>query len=374
MAKNHGFLLRWPVTLVAIAVLAGISVMPAAAQDDSGAVYVLTNQAANAVMVYARAADGALSFARSFSTGGKGAGTGADPLGSQGSLVLGRWHRLLFAVNPGSNDITVFEVEGRGLELRRLDQEPSGGTMPVSIAAHGSLVYVLNAGGAPNIQGFFIDPLGGRLVHLPGSRRVLPGGASSSAAEVAFSPHGDVLMVTEKGTNKIDTWTVNDDGFAENGKVTDSSGATPFGFAFTRGDFAIVSEAGPGALSSYEVDNDGTLEPETASLGDTQKAVCWVVTTRNGSYAFGANTASGSISSYLVSREGFLTLLNPVAASTGEGTAPIDMALSEDSHFLYVRVAVKGALDGFRVESDGSLTPVTSAKGVPAGAQGIAAR
>ncbi len=362
------------VALVAIAVLAGFSPKVALAQDSPGEVYVLTNQTANSVMVYARAADGTLSSSGNFSTGGMGMGTGPDPLGSQGSLVLGRWHRLLFAVNAGSNDVSVFVVEGQGLQLRLLDREPSGGTMPASIAVHGRLVYVLNAGGTPNIQGFIIEPFGGHLVHLPGSLRMLPGGTSSSAAEVAFSPDGDVLMVTEKGTNNVDTWNVNDDGYAENGMTTNSSGAVPFGFIFARRDFAIVSEAGPSALSSYEVDEDGTLELQTASLGDTQKANCWVIVTKNGRYAFTTNTASGTISSYFISKDGFLNLLNPTAGTTGAGTAPIDVAMSNNSHFLYVREAIKGMVDAFRVENDGSLTPVGSASGVPAGAQGLAAR
>jgi 6-phosphogluconolactonase len=279
--------------------------------------------------------------------------------------------RLLFAVNAGSNDISVFAVEGLGLRL--LDRASSGGQMPVSVAIHDRLVYVVNAGGTPNIQGFFVEPFSGHLIHLPGSHRTLPGGASSSPGEVAFSPDGDVLMVTEKGTNKIDTWTVNDDGFAESGTTTDSSGATPFGFTFVH-NFAIVTEAGPSALSSYEVDDNGRLELLTGSLGDTQKANCWVVATRNGRYAYTTNTGSGTISSYLVLRDGRLNLLDTIAGNTGAGTAPIDMALSNNSHFLYVREATKGMVDGFRVESDGSLRPVGSAGGVPAGAQGVAAR
>jgi len=355
-----------------MAVLLGASADLALAEDSPGAVYVLTNQpSGNSVMGYARGADGTLSFSGSFSTGGTGAGTGGDPLGSQGSLVLGRWHRLLFAVNAGSNDISVFAVEGLGLRL--LDRASSGGQMPVSVTVHDRLVYVVNAGGTPNIQGFFVEPFSGHLIHLPGSHRTLPGGASSSPGEVAFSPDGDVLMVTEKGTNKIDTWTVNDDGFAESGATTDSSGATPFGFTFVH-NFAIVTEAGPSALSSYEVDDNGRLELLTGSLGDTQKANCWVVATRNGRYAYTTNTGSGTISSYLVLRDGRLNLLDTIAGNTGAGTAPIDMALSNNSHFLYVREATKGMVDGFRVESDGSLRPVGSAGGVPAGAQGVAAR
>lgn len=371
MNKDQAIIMRSAVSLLAIALLVGISPKAAVAQDSPGAVYVLTNQNINSVMVYARAGDGTLSLSGSFSTGGMGAGTGGDPLGSQNSLVLGRSH-LLFAVNAGSNDVSVFQIDG--LQLQLVDREPSGGTMPVSIAVHGNLVYVLNAGGTPNIQGFVIDPFVGRLVHLRGSKRTLAGGIGSAPAQVSFSPDGEVLMVTEKATNLIDTWTVDDDGFAEHRQTSTSSGATPFGFAFARRNFAIVSEAGPSALSSYEIDEDGRLELETATLTDGQKANCWVVVTKNQRFAFTTNTGSGNISSYVVLHDGSLTLLNAVAASTGTGTAPIDMALSDDSHFLYIREATKGMVDGFRVESEGSLTPITSAGGLPAGAQGVAAR
>jgi 6-phosphogluconolactonase (cycloisomerase 2 family) len=288
--------------------------------------------------------------------------------------VLGRWRLLLFAVNAGSNDVSVFAVEGRrGLQLRLLDRQSSGGTMPVSVAVHGNLVYVLNAGGTPNVQGFLINPCG-NLVPLAGSAQPLPGGAGSAPAQVSFSPDGDTLVVTEKNTNQIDTWTVDDEGFAHNPTVTKSNGATPFGFAFAHRDFAIVSEAGPSALSSYAVDDDAQLRLLTGTLPDGQKANCWVVVTKNQHYAYTTNTGSGNISSYLILGDGSLALLNPVAGNTGTGTAPIDMALSNDSRLLYVREATKGVVDGFRVESDGSLTAVTSVPGVPAGAQGIAAR
>jgi 6-phosphogluconolactonase len=349
-----------------------VSITPtAAAQGDSGAVYVLTNQHANSVLVYARADDGALTLSGSFLTGGMGAGTGGDPLGSQGSLVLGSMHQLLFAVNAGSNDVSVFRVSGLSLQL--MDRVLSGGTMPVSLAVKGSLLYVLNAGGTPNIQGFLVNPCG-HLVHLAGSGRPLAGGAGSAPAQVSFTPDGDVLMVTEKNTNQIDTWTVDDEGFAQDRTVTNSSGGTPFGFAFADRDFAIVSEAEPSALSSYAVGDDGHLILITGTLSDGQKANCWVVVTKNRRYALTTNTGSGNISSYLVSQDGSLTLLDAVAANTGTGTAPIDMALSDDSRFLYVREATKGVVDGFRVESNGNLIPVNSAPGVPAGAQGVAAR
>ena len=130
---------------------------PSFAQGPSGAVYVLTNQSPhNSVMVFLRAPDGTLTFSDSFRTGGAGGGTGADPLGSQGALVLDPSQRLLFAVNSGSNEVSEFAVVGSKLLL--IDKVPSGGQMPVSIAVFGAIVYVLNAGGTPNITGFSIDP------------------------------------------------------------------------------------------------------------------------------------------------------------------------------------------------------------------------
>jgi 6-phosphogluconolactonase (cycloisomerase 2 family) len=370
--KDRTVILRYAVAFLVIIMFVGISASAAAAEDDPGAVYVLTNQAVNSVLVFSRAADGTLSFSGNFATGGSGGGTGVDPLGSQGSLVLGLWHRRLFAVNAGSSDVSVFAVDG--LNLRLLDRVGSGGVMPVSVAVHENLLYVVNAGGTPNIQGFFVEPSSGHLTPIPGSSRALPGGATASPGQIGISPDRDVLLVTEKGTNQIDTWTLTDEGLAVNGKVTTSNGAVPFGFTFLRRDVALVTEAGPSALSSYEASDDGTLQLITGTVPDTQKANCWVVATKNNRYAYVTNTGSGTISSYLISPDGSLRLLNATAAVTGPGTAPIDFALSNDSHFLFVRLGTKGTVAGFRAESDGSLTPVGSMNGVPAGAQGLAAR
>jgi len=111
--KSRTVILRYAVAILVIAAFVGVSASRAPAQGDPGAVYVLTNQTANSVLVFARAADGTLSFSGNFSTGGAGAGSGVDPLGSQGSLVLGIGHQRLFAVNAGSNDVSVFAVDGR---------------------------------------------------------------------------------------------------------------------------------------------------------------------------------------------------------------------------------------------------------------------
>jgi 6-phosphogluconolactonase len=363
----------------AAAALALLALAPQAgrAQSGGGAVYVLTNQVSgNSVMVYHRDAKGALTFVNTFATGGKGAGSGADPLGSQGSLVLSEDERLLFAVNAGSNSVSVFAVSGDQLQL--LNTAASGGVMPVSMAVKHDVVYVVNAGGTPNISGFVINPFNNSLVPLPGSSQNLPGGASASPAQISFTPDGGLLMVTEKGTSLIDTFVLHL-GIAQPGTSFPSNGTEPFGFAFGLDNEAVVSDVagGPGgtsALTSYDVAETGNLTVITPAIGDTEEATCWVVVTQNGKFAYTANAGSSTISSYTVSPDGNLTLLNPAAAAFAGGGVPLDMALSTLGRFLFVRVFNSGTIASFRVEADGSLTPLGVASGVPAGSQGIAAR
>lgn len=345
------------------------------AAGRTGDVYVLTNQpTGNSVMTYHRDAQGMLSFVATVASGGVGTGTGGDPLGSQNPLILSCDHRLLFVVNAGSDSISVFGVKGDGLML--LQTVASGGTMPVSLAVQGDLLYALNAGGTPNISGFWINPRNNNLMPLMGSTQVLPGGAASAGAQISFSPDGGVLVVTEKGTNMIDTFVLNQNGVAQPGMSTTSNGATPFGFDFGHNNVAIVSDAaggpdGTSALTSYKVDDDGMLNVITPALGDTQFAACWVVVPESGKYAYTSNSASNTISSYSVSGGGDLMLMNATAASAN---APVDMALSANSQFLYTRNAGDSTISGFRIGGNGSLTMVTSASGLPAGAAGIAAR
>ena len=362
--------------IVAAAVLLAGSAQNGLAEGRDGNVYVMTNQSGgNAVIVYHRDSSGALTYAGAFATGGNGMGAGADPLGSQDSLVLSEDERLLLAVNAGSNSVSVLATSGDQLNL--LNTVSSGGVTPVSVAVRHDLVYVLNAGGTPNINGFRIDSKTNSLVSVAGSTRDLPGGVASGPAEVSFSPEGDVLVVTEKGTNSIDTFVL-EDGLPGPGVAHPSTGATPFGFAFGHDDVSVVSDAGHGpgtaAVSSYAVGEDGSVNAVTPSLADNQTAACWLVVPRNGRFAYTANAGSTTISSYAVSESGKLTLLQMAAATIGTGSTPTDMAVTGNGRFLYIRNGGNGTVSGFRIEHDGGLTPITTASGIPSGSQGIAAR
>jgi 6-phosphogluconolactonase (cycloisomerase 2 family) len=345
-----------------------------AAEDGPGAVYVMSNApAGNAVLVFNRAANGALTAAGSYATGGTGTGGG---LGSQGALVLSENHQWLLAVNAGSNSVSVFVVRPDGLRL--VSTAPSGGILPTSLTMHNHQVFVLNAGGTGNITGFELGS-NGQLLRLAGWTRGLSNGGVGAApgpAQVAFNPDGRVLVVTEKSTNLIDTYTVDLNGQPSAAVTHPSSGVTPFGFGFDRQDTLIVSEAFGGApngsaVSSYRLHGDN-LQVVSASVPTHQTSACWIVVTGNGKYTYTTDAASGAISGYAIADDGSLTLLNADGQTAFVGGSVADMALSQDSQYLTVFAGGIHQIVTFKVGSDGSLASLGGVS-IPAGAAGIAA-
>lgn len=381
MQRGRGiifFLCAW--VLLAGAGLANASDDADDGPDDDrrgavGAVYTMSNVATgNSVLQFNRAADGTLTAAGSFATGGLGAGRG---LGNQNALVLNKDRRWLFAVNAGSNEISVFAVKQSGLEL--VDKVASGGTRPVSLTVDDNLLYVLNAGGTDNITGFTIGRRG-KLSPLPGSTRLLSG-TGTAPAQVQFNPKGNVLVVTEKATNLIDTYTVGDDGLATGPFIHASAGVTPFGFAFDRRGRLLVADAAGGAtgassVSSYRVSGNGNIQAINPTVATTETAACWVVVSNDGRFAYTTNAGSGSLSGYRIAQDGSLTLRDADGRTgdTGAGSAPLDMSLSRDGRYLYTLNSGHGAIGAFAVGTDGALVAIPGIGGLPVGANGLAAR
>ncbi len=370
------------VTLAAVVAgsLLGAAAPAAADSGSRNAIYVSTNDAAgNAIASYERADDGTLTAGAVVPTGGRGTGAG---LGSQGSVVLGKNGRWLLTVNAGSNEISVFQVSRKGLRLT--GKIGSGGQNPTSVTLHDERVYVLNAGGptnAGNISGFELGD-NGELSPLAGSTQPLSNqgvGASTAPAQIQFTPEGESLVVTERATNKIVIYPVNDSGIAGAGVAYASAGATPFGFTFDKREHLLVSEAFGGApnasaLSSYDLPEDGQLTTLSPSAATQQTAACWAVATKNGKYAYVTNTGSGSVSGYRIDRHGNLSLLKANGVSGITGAGPIDMGLSSNSRFLYTLNARADSISVFRVEENGELWPVQEVSGVPVNAAGLASR
>lgn len=365
--------------LIALAFVASTEAGRAQIQEPgnrgvAGVVYTASNAAeGNAVLVFLRLADGQLQPVGSVPTEGLGTGAG---LGNQGGLVFSRDERFLLVVNAGSNSVSVFDAQDRNLRL--VDVEPTGGQHPVSVTEHRGVVYVLNEG-SDNINGFRLGREG-QLEPIAGSTRLLSG-SGTDAAQIEFSPDGDVLVVTERATNTIVTFQVDRDGVAGTAQFHQSSGVTPFGFAFGKRDQLIVSEAFGGApdgsaASSYELDRSGALTTVSGSVPTTETSACWVAITPSGRFAYTTNGVSGSISGYAIAFDGQIELLDDHGRTgvTGDGSGPNDVAISSDGQFLYSLNRGSSSIGAFRISADGSLTPLPFTGGLPATANGLAAR
>jgi hypothetical protein len=342
--------------------------------SGGGAVFALSdNTAGNTVAAFHRASNGVLTPAGNYATGGLGGvlpTSVVDHTASQGALAYDQARGLLIAVNPGSNTISVFHVNGDQLKLSQV--LPSGGDFPVSVTVHGDQAYVLNTQGGGSLYGYRIT--GGRLAPIPGSYRGLGLGTTATTAfgndpgEVTFTPNGTQVLVTTKGsTSAVDVFAVEPGGrLSASPTVNSLPGASPYAATFDQAGQVAIAEGGPNAIATFTVSRNGKLTQLDAK--DTgQMATCWVV--EAGQYLYTSNAASGSLSGYHVGWSGALTALGNTKTDAGT----VDAA-SAQGRFVYVQTGAAGIVDEFAVGSGGALTSIGSVT-VPGGAggEGIAA-
>jgi 6-phosphogluconolactonase len=333
----------------------------------------------NEVIVFRSQPEGTLLPAGRYRTDGFGTGVdiGAEgAVDSQGSVALSDDGRFLFAVNAGSNDISSFAVANGGLRL--VGKASSRGPGPVSLALRGDLLYVANKFGRGGIAGFRMDP-DGELRPLQGSARPLSA-EGAAPAQLSFTPDGRFLVLTELATDRIVTYRIDGNGRPGAPRSTPSSGLTPFGFAFDVEGRLVVSEAfrnepDASALSSYRITSTGSVVAISASVPTTETSACWVATTPDGQYTYTSNSLSGSISGYRIEPDGTLELLDSDGRTgvTGEGSHPIDMAISGDGSYLYVLNGGSQTVGVFEVQLGGGLKQLPYVGGVPTGSVGLVA-
>ena len=324
------------------------------------AVFVQTNDTSgNQIVAYQQSGRGGLREVGRTDTGGRGlalGGAAVDDLASQGGLAYDQSDGLLVGVNGGSGTISVFHTFGTWVGFRRVVS--SGGTIPVSVAVRGNLIYVLNAGGAGEVQGFYADT----LTPIPGSARSLgltPGLTPqflNTPGQIGFTPNGRQLVVTTKANGSdIDVFNVTIFGGLSGGPTVNSSATpVPFGFTFDRSGDLVVTEAGTSAVTTYAVNDNGRVI-ERGSVTDGLAALCWVANAGN-RFFYGSNAGSATVSSYTIGAQGQPAEVGTTATDAG----PIDLAAAPDGSALFVETGGSDLVDSFLVAPDGSLIPTGS--------------
>ena len=351
-----------------VALLAGCDSNGSSNSNAAPAVFTLSDAAGpNEVLMFTPGSDGALTAAGTFATQGTGSdgdlGAATDP------IVISPDRRYLYAVNRGSDDVTVFEITAGGLQF--LERVPAGGAGPVSLAINDGLVYVLNTGrgAAPGNVAAFERLRTGRLRAI--TTAALPAGVAGPP-QIGFSPNGRTAIVTDRPSNVLVAYPVGRDGAPGTPVVNASAGVTPFGFDFDASGRLFVSNAnapsGPVAdgssVTSYRLSGTATSTVQ-AEAATTETAACWLRTV--GSRFYVTNTGSGTISGFDVRSNGTVQILDADGVTATTGANPRDLNVS--GSFLYAQS--DSGLDGFRIANDGSLTPVGTAA-LPATARGVA--
>jgi 6-phosphogluconolactonase (cycloisomerase 2 family) len=303
-------------------------------------VYVETNDITpgqNAVLGYARAADGSLTPlpGSPFPTGGTGVGNPTQGLGPDDSdqeMVATADHTRLFAVNAGSNTIAVLDIHGDGtLSAVAGSPFPSGGIAPVSVGLSGTFLYVVNqdedpaqdaAAGAPDYTAFTVVS-DGALAAIPGS--TVSAGVSPSVALV--SADGKLLF----GADFL--------------APLKSVPPQPPLRAFAIGPDGKLTAAPGTPMAIPEVDGGsppGTPVALGLALHPTQKVLYVDFTQRSQVGVYTYDGATGA--------------LTYVTAANLSGPAPCWVRVSPDGNFLYV---VDTANDSVSVlDASNALAPV----------------
>ncbi len=387
--------------------LAGLATVSIHVYAAERSIYVMTNDyQKNEIVRFQTGNQGALlSEQTRYDTGGLGSGPGvipdgaADPLGSQGSVTADQQHRLLFAVNAGSNQLSVFQIADNG-ELTLAQTIASGGEFPVSQFVSGSLVYVLNAGSDGDITVFEIGENGKlsqkmdwtRSLHL-GNRN--PPLIAKGPAQVQVSPDGKFLVVTVRevakpgfyagGLGKILVFPLNEEGKPADVAVDNTTnGAGPYAFNFDSHGYLIVSEVRGGgqpastldpnsdsAIASYRILPLGTTEL-IDHIVTHQGGACWVEVA--GKYAYTTNTDTNNLTGVSINKDGTLSLLNdnPVIATPemsvafpGRMPLPLDFAISQDGDFMYILQPGTGSVSAWSItRNTGELKELNQVSGL----------
>ena len=247
---------------IAAAALFASPAQAASTNHPHRVVFVETdNTAGNSVVAYDAATDGALTQAGVYATGGLGGvldGSVVDHTASQGSLVLDRAHGLLYAVNAGSNTITVFDVHGDRLVRRQVISPRAVRSRSASPSTATSSTSSTPVTAAPSRATYGSEATSCGFRH--GARSLgldttLTPEFTNTPAQIGFTPNGSQLVVTTKGNgNDVDVYAVNAlGGPAARPTVNTEPGAVPFAFAFDAQANLVVAEAGPNSIASFSV-------------------------------------------------------------------------------------------------------------------------
>ncbi len=196
--------------------------------------------------------------------------------GRQGAVELSGDGRYLYAVNAGSDTVSVFRIGRRGTGAARLACRRAA-SRRTSVDEDRGRVYVLNSGGTPNVAAFW-RRFDGSLKPIPGGTRDARARRRRRRAGLGHARTGARWSSPSALANRLETLPLDLPRAARARRSSrPSSGTVPFGFGDqpARGRSSSPRPA-PAPSPPTATGAAARCAPITASLPVGQGAACWV--------------------------------------------------------------------------------------------------
>lgn len=233
----------------------------------------------------------------------------------------------------------------------------TGESDPLGIATDPAATHVYTAN-AHGVSAFAIDAASGNLSDVPGTPVMAPTGVSFE--NLAVSPNGGFLYVTDSATNRVWTYALNAAGLPVLSGPPAPAGTFPEGIAVdATGKLAYVANWISNDVASYTITpGTGALVPAARTSVGTGCEPQELAVAPSSTHLFVSCPGLSTIAEFSINpTTGALTPLPP-AISTGPATGPRGIAIDASGSFLYSVWNTQNRVTTAIINSDGSLAPV----------------
>jgi 6-phosphogluconolactonase len=365
--------MRFAVPLTSLHVLVlTIVLVPSSVWAQGSFVYTNDNAfGPNTVSAFSVSSNGTLTLLAGspFATGGLGGNLGGL-YASNRTAVVGN---LLFASNPGSNDVSAFKINRITGALTAVAGSPfamaGDGSLGIALSATPNRRFLMAADSGSNTITAFSIALSGSLSTIPGS----PFATVAALDGIKVSPDGKFLAVAELTPGQVEMFSIASSGVLSSlGEFPGAEGATYAGididcstrFLYT-GDLAL-NGSGLTTVDAFNIATDGALatvtgSPFVAPIGVGESNV--VLLSPDGKILYASNQSANTITAFSVGPTGNLSVLPDSPFSMNSIENPSAMTTNEDGKLLFVGsyrdiLSFGAAVSVFSVGSNGTLNEV----------------
>lgn len=187
-----------------------------------------------------------------------------------------------------------------------------------------------------------------------------------SPGAMAFNEAGDRLYVAMKSKGGIASLAVNGDGQFELLNHVAIDGSSGYLAVHPSGDFLLSSYYSEGMVSVHRIDEDGRLSEEALQVVSTEERAHAVVTDPTGKFVFVPHTRPNSIHQFFIDEASGLLMANSVPKLVRDGEAgPRHLWFHPEGSFAFGSDEQGKAVTSYQLSANGVLSVVETVASFP---------